>query len=129
MSLRITQGSKWFWLDTDTQVAYPTGDISTRALSKTATAGSSDLVNAAATVIDRIQQGPLATGGILNIYRADDLVTPLHEIPLAPASATNMGTGVMVDMDILLEGPLAFMANTTGACDLYVYYRTENNRV
>lgn len=125
--MRDTQGSLWMWLDTDTQVAYPTGDISTQALSKTATASASCVANAAVTVIDRIHGGPVATAGTLQFLTEPGNVL-IREIPLAAGTATNMGSH-QNQQSFQILGPWRAVANTSGACDWYVDFRFEENRV
>lgn len=112
------QGSLWMWLDTDTQVAYPTGDITTQAASKTATAASSFVADAAVTVIDRIHGGPVATAGTLQ-FRTEPGDVLIREIPLAAGVATNMASHQNTQSFRIL-GAWRVVANTTGTCDWYI---------
>jgi hypothetical protein len=119
--MSANEADLWLWLDTDNEDAYPTGDISSKALSKTATAANSCVKNAAVTFIRRVQIGPLGTAGVIQFKKLDG-TTVIREISVFTPGA-NVATN-QLQLGFIIKGPWMVNCNVSGAtCDVYVDFQ------
>lgn len=116
--------TNWMHLDTDAEVQWPTGDMSTRAASGTAVqaeALNGRMTGRGLTTIKSVQSGASHVVGVLQILGYDG-TTLVREITVPTSSANNLGFNNQV-LDFSFPGGFSvFMDNASGTVDVFIGY-------
>ncbi len=115
----------WMHVPTANTVAYPTANISSKAASTTATAGSSGLLNSSHVTIKSIQAGSAHTLGTLSI-KSHDGVTTYRTIATPNAATSNMRVNAGVLEFDIPGGGFQAIRDGVGVCDLFIQFTYEN---